>query len=193
MPKNRGLERREGAAKCQSPRHSSEAQRSCLSCGVTRLRWKVGRPRRPKSEGLGSSMDSADLELHVREKKLPEPERREMLLKRRQGTCRNPYGREEAPISQSTGLVMHEASAESSEGPPRQPVRLFWPHQAFRTGLERIQPIPPTKHHQKAAAGAQRQKYHKAWHPTELPGKHGPQLQENQSTQPDPEAPKTME
>lgn len=190
MPKNRGLGRREGAAKSQSPRHSREAQQSRLSCGVKRLSWKVGRPRRLKSEGLGSSPDSADLELHMREKKLPEPERREMLLRRRQGTCRNPYGQEEAPVSQSTGLVTHEASAE---GLPRQPVRLCWPRQAFRTGLERIQPIPPTKHHQKAAAGAQRQKYHKAWHPTELPGKHDPQLQENQSTQPDPEAPKTTE
>lgn len=118
-------------------------------------RWKVGRPRRPESEGMRSSTPSADPELHVREEKPPEPENRKTLLRRRRGTRGNPYRRGGAPLSQSTGLLRHKAPEDPSEGPPERPAHLFQPYRASRAGCERIQLRPPSEQHWRAAAGAQ--------------------------------------
>lgn len=136
----RGVEGREGVARAQrgSP-----------------CRWKVGRPRRPESEGMWSSTPSADPELHVREEKPPEPENRKTLLRRRRGTRGNPYRRGGAPLSQSTGLLRHKAPEDPSEGPPERPAHLFQPYRASRAGCERIQLRPPSEQHWRAAAGAQ--------------------------------------
>ena len=107
-------------------------------------RRKVGRPRQPESEGLWSSTHPA-----LREKGPPEPEGREALLRRRQGTCGVHRGREEPPQPEHRPPQAH-GTRKVSQGPPEGPAHLFRPYQASRAGCERNQLSPPTEHHRPA-------------------------------------------
>ena len=96
---------------------------------------------------------SADPELHAREKGPPEPEGREALLRRRQGTCGVHRGKEEPPQPEHWP-PQARGTQKVLQGPPEGQPTCFGPPAGQPTCFGPTKPpepavklSPPTEHH----------------------------------------------